>query len=120
MRSDAARTPRPANASAARSETRGYAGFSGTASSSVARRPGAPAGIPAGAPGRLATEEDAVPENPAYPRVSERAALAFAGRGVRAASLRMPPTVHGEGDHGFVPALIGIARAKDTSAYVGD
>jgi nucleoside-diphosphate-sugar epimerase len=77
-------------------------------------------GLPAPAPGQLTTEADAVPENPAYPRVSERMALAFAGRGVRAASLRMPPTVHGEGDHGFIPALIGIARARGLSAYVGD
>ena len=77
-------------------------------------------GMPAPAPGHVTTEEDAAPENPAYPRVSERAALAFAGRGVRASVLRMPPTVHGEGDHGFVPALIGIARSKGLAAYVGD
>jgi nucleoside-diphosphate-sugar epimerase len=77
-------------------------------------------GMPVPAPGHVTTEEDAAPENPAYPRVSERAALAFAGRGVRASALRLPPTVHGEGDHGFVPALIGIARAKGPAAYVGD
>ena len=77
-------------------------------------------GMPVPAPGRVTTEDDAAPENPAYPRVSERAALAFAGRGVRASALRLPPTVHGEGDHGFVPALIGIARAKGLAAYVGD
>jgi nucleoside-diphosphate-sugar epimerase len=76
--------------------------------------------MPVPAPGHVTTEEDAAPENPAYPRVSERAALAFAGRGVRASALRMPPTVHGEGDHGFVPALIGIARARGLAAYVGD
>jgi nucleoside-diphosphate-sugar epimerase len=77
-------------------------------------------GLPAPTPGHLTTEDDAAPENPVYPRVSERAALAFAGRGVRASVLRLPPTVHGEGDHGFVPALIGIARAKGLAAYVGD
>jgi nucleoside-diphosphate-sugar epimerase len=71
-------------------------------------------------PGRLSTEEDEAPENPGFPRVSERAALALADRGVRVAVVRLPPSVHGAGDHAFVPALIGIARAQGLSAYVGD
>jgi len=78
------------------------------------------AGLPAPAPGQVTTEADAAPENPAYPRVSEGAALALAGRGVRASVVRMPPTVHGKGDHNFVPALIGIARARGLSAYIDD
>lgn len=68
--------------------------------------------------GLLATEDDAV--NSSFPRKSEEAALAIASKGVRMSVLRLPPSVHGAGDHGFVPALIKIAREKGVSAYVGD
>ncbi|WP_406351813.1 SDR family oxidoreductase [Streptomyces sp. NBC_00658] len=72
------------------------------------------------APGRLVTEEDGVPEATVVPRVSEQTALPFAERGVRVSAVRLPPTVHGEGDHGFIPMIIDIARTKGVSAYPGD
>jgi len=68
--------------------------------------------------GALATEEDA--HNPNFPRKSEEAARGLAAQGVRAAVLRLPPSVHGNGDHGFVPYLISIAREKGVSAFIGE
>jgi nucleoside-diphosphate-sugar epimerase len=68
-------------------------------------------------PGRLATEDTVPPAGSPIPRVSEQVALSLGGR---AMAVRLPPSVHGDGDHGFVPILIGIAREKGFSAYVGD
>src|SRR6266446_3700970 len=68
--------------------------------------------------GPLATEQDA--PIPSFPRKSEQEAAAMASRGVRLSLLRLPPSVHGDGDHGFVPAVIKLAREKGVSPYVGD
>ncbi len=80
------------------------------------------------APGRLATELDghdpaAAPGHPEGPRTRWETAeltLALAGRGVRSSVLRLPPTVHGDGDNGFMAAIVGIARDKGISGYLGD
>ncbi|MET3664255.1 SDR family oxidoreductase [Caulobacter sp. 1776] len=70
------------------------------------------------APGRLATEEDRPGQ--ASPRLSELGADDLVARGVRASVVRLAPTTHGAGDHGFVPMLIGLAREKGVAAYIGE
>ncbi len=65
----------------------------------------------------LTDEDDAAPD---FPRASESAGIALASQGVKAAVIRLPPSVHDQNDHGFVPALINIAREKGVSAYIGD
>ena len=79
-------------------------------------------GVAGLASGRTSTEHDASPhEGPDSMRGgAEHLALSFADRGVRSVGLRFAPTVHGQGDHGFVATLAGIARAKGVSGYVGD
>lgn len=74
-------------------------------------------GLPSGA-----TEKDvADPASPAGARAANAAfTVALAERGVRSSVVRLPPTVHGAGDHGFVPSIVDVARAKGVSAYIGD
>lgn len=72
--------------------------------------------------GRLGTETDApVPGAAGHMRAaSEAKVLAAAAAGVRASVVRLAPSVHGAGDHGFVPALIDIARRTGFAGYPGD
>ena len=81
------------------------------------------------APGRVATERDGRgPDSAATPliggaqtrRATAEMTLSFASRGIRSSVVRLPPTVHGEGDNGFMAALVGIARDKGVSGYIGD
>ncbi|WRZ88483.1 SDR family oxidoreductase [Streptomyces sp. NBC_01007] len=81
------------------------------------------------APGRVSTEADArtpdelpahLPSGPRTRMGTAHLALALAERNIRSSVVRLPPTVHGEGDNGFMAALIGIARDKGVAGYLGD
>jgi len=77
--------------------------------------------------GRVATEDDGlvpnaeVRTNPAGRRsATALLTLSLRGIGVRSSVLRFPPTVHGDGDHGFMATLVGVARQQGVAGYVGD
>ena len=72
-------------------------------------------------PGQIGTERDA-PENEGLGsiRAASEQVLAAAERGVRVCAVRLPPSVHGTGDHAFVPAMIETARRQGFSAYIGE
>jgi nucleoside-diphosphate-sugar epimerase len=81
------------------------------------------------APGRVATEQDgraagpdetALPAGPGTRRATGQLVLGFADRGIRSSVLRLPPTVHGDGDNGFMATLVGIARDRGVAGYLGD
>jgi nucleoside-diphosphate-sugar epimerase len=73
-------------------------------------------------PGRTVTERDPAPMGgPDAPRGgSEQLALGYTEQGVRPVSLRFAPTVHGNGDHGFVSTLVRVAKERGSSGFVGD
>ncbi|WP_371483291.1 SDR family oxidoreductase [Kitasatospora sp. NBC_00315] len=81
------------------------------------------------APGRVATELDGQPSDPVDAQLTggparrlanAHATIALADRGVRSSVVRLPPTVHGDGDNGFIAAVVATARAKGVSGYIGD
>jgi nucleoside-diphosphate-sugar epimerase len=77
--------------------------------------------------GRVAREDDGlvpgaeVRTNPAGLRSATALfALSLRGVGVRSSVLRFPPTVHGDGDHGFVATFVAVARQRGRAGYVAD
>jgi nucleoside-diphosphate-sugar epimerase len=78
-------------------------------------------------PGQVATERDGHGPAPAeygrgpqLRRENAELTLSLADRGVRSSVLRLPPTVHGDGDHGFMATIVSIARDTGVSGYLGD
>lgn len=53
-------------------------------------------------------------------QLTEKVVLDFANRGIRSAVVRLAPTVHGDGDYGFLPIVIKGDRESGSSVYVGD
>ncbi|CAN5641148.1 SDR family oxidoreductase [soil metagenome] len=73
-------------------------------------------------PGRVSTESDPLPtDGPVGGRGrTVTAILDLASRGVRSSAVRLPRTVHRDGDGGFAGLLTGIARQSGVSGYPGD
>jgi nucleoside-diphosphate-sugar epimerase len=66
------------------------------------------------------TEQDQANPETFLRALAEEITLSFSSKDVRSSLIRLPPSVHGKGDHGFIPGIIAIAREKGVSAYIGD
>lgn len=73
-------------------------------------------------PGRVSTEADwqSAPGPVEDRELAARTAVALAERDVRSSVVRLPRSVHGTGDRGFVAHLIAVARAHGVSGFLGD
>ena len=81
-------------------------------------------------PGRLATELDghvvdpalaaAAGSGPLTRHATAELALSLASSGIRSSIVRLAPTNHGDGDNGFMATIVGIARERGVSGYIGD
>jgi nucleoside-diphosphate-sugar epimerase len=80
-------------------------------------------------PGHVATEKDgleateasaSVNSGPATRLGTAHVVLALADKGVRSSVIRLAPTVHGQGDNGFVATLTKIAKETGKAGYIGD
>ena len=73
-------------------------------------------------PGRASTEDDPLPiDGPVGGRGrTVTATLTLADRGVRTSAIRLPRTVHNNGNGGFAGLLTQIARSTGVSGYPGD
>jgi nucleoside-diphosphate-sugar epimerase len=80
-------------------------------------------------PGRVATERDGRGPDSETAQLSggvqtrqgtAQLTLSLAAQRVRSSVVRLSPTVHGAGDHGFMAAVVGMARNKGVSGYIGD
>ena len=80
------------------------------------------AGVAGLKPGELVTERDMGQPGPgpAGRILNERAALALAERGVRSMIVRFAPTVHGDGDNGFMTMIVQADRKAGSAAYIGE
>ena len=73
--------------------------------------------------GILATEDTAPERDPPFSDRALSADMIYAlskEKHVRGSVIRLPPTVHGAGDAGFVPMLINTYRQKGSVVYVDD
>ena len=77
--------------------------------------------------GRVATEDDGLVASdvtraiPAGLRMATALfTLSLRGVGVRSSVLRFPPTVHGDGDQGFMATFVDVARKHGEAGFLGN